>query len=148
MERDDVKRGDVLITCLVRGEARAKLLRDQLGVQTLVGDLADVDIIVAAAHEADSMWSLSRSMSIVKPLPHCTVVVDTANADFPKGGRAILDGLKRRYQETGITSIFIHVSTPPESDEITTSCSVAYVQISGTGALTDNAHGKFASEKM
>ncbi|KAJ6628315.1 hypothetical protein B0H10DRAFT_211920 [Mycena sp. CBHHK59/15] len=109
LEREDYKRGDVKITCLVRGEDRANLIKEQLGVNVLVGDLADVDIVRSAAEGAD-------------------VVVDTANADFPRGGRAILDGLKARHAQTGITSVFIHSS--------------------GTGALTDDAQGKFASEKI
>ncbi|KAJ7255639.1 hypothetical protein C8J57DRAFT_598416 [Mycena rebaudengoi] len=108
LERNDYKRGDVKITCLVRGEERAELVR-KLGVEVVVGDLADVDIVKRAAAAAD-------------------VVIDAANADFPKGGRAILDGLKERHASTGRTSIFVHTS--------------------GTGALTDNAGGKFASEKI
>ncbi|KAJ7763048.1 hypothetical protein B0H16DRAFT_1661807 [Mycena metata] len=105
----DYKLGLVEITCLVRGEDRASAIRDQLGVKVLVADLAEVDIIEAAAEIAD-------------------VVLDTAQADFPKGCRAILAGLKTRYARTGIKSVFIHSS--------------------GTGALTDNARGKFASEKI
>ncbi|KAJ7091287.1 hypothetical protein C8R43DRAFT_1172096 [Mycena crocata] len=109
LERPDYKNGHVKVTCLVRGEERAKFIRDHLGVEVVVGDLADMDIVKAAAETAD-------------------IVIDTANADFPKGGRAILDGLKARHARTGIRSIFIHSS--------------------GTGALTDNARGKFASEKI
>ncbi|KAJ7226904.1 hypothetical protein GGX14DRAFT_530826 [Mycena pura] len=99
----------VEITCLVRGEDRASAIREQLGVNVVVGDLADADIVEAAAGQTD-------------------IVLDTANADFPKGCRAILAGLRARYERTGIKSIFIHIS--------------------GTGALTDNAQGKFASEKI
>ncbi|KAJ7930872.1 hypothetical protein B0H13DRAFT_876111 [Mycena leptocephala] len=106
--REDYRRGRVEITCLVRGEGRASDIK-QLGVKVVVGDLADVDIVQAAAEEAD-------------------IVIDTANADFPKGCRAILDGLKARNVRTGIKSVFIHSS--------------------GTGALTDNAQGQFASEKI
>ncbi|KAJ7035983.1 hypothetical protein C8F04DRAFT_1036897 [Mycena alexandri] len=107
--REDYKRGLVEITCLVRGEDRGSAIRDQLGVKVLVADLAEVDVIEAAAENAD-------------------VVLDTAHADFPKGCHAILAGLKARYARTGRKSVFIHTS--------------------GTGALTDNAQGKFASEKI
>ncbi|KAJ6550982.1 hypothetical protein DFH09DRAFT_1039023 [Mycena vulgaris] len=109
LHREDYKRGDVEVTCLVRDEGRAAVLRARVGVKVVVGDLDDVDIVVAAAAEAD-------------------VVIHTANADHPKGGRAILDGLKARHACTGIRSILIHSS--------------------GTGALTDNARGEFASEKV
>ncbi|KAJ7834251.1 hypothetical protein B0H14DRAFT_2363888 [Mycena olivaceomarginata] len=108
LEREDYQRGQVEITCLVRGEDRASLIRE-LGVKVVVADLADVDIVEAAAAQAD-------------------IVIDTANADFPRGCTAILAGLKARHAQTGITSVFIHSS--------------------GTGALTDNAQGKFASEKI
>ncbi|KAJ7088129.1 hypothetical protein C8R44DRAFT_819520 [Mycena epipterygia] len=109
LEREDYRRGCVEITCLVRGEERAIVIKEQLGVKVVIGDLADVDIVQAAAENAD-------------------IVIDTANADFPRGGRAILDGLKARHARTGITSVFIHSS--------------------GTGALTDNAQGLFASQKI
>ncbi|KAJ7138927.1 hypothetical protein C8R46DRAFT_921747, partial [Mycena filopes] len=101
--------GLVEITCLVRGETRAAAISAHLGVKVVVADLADVDIVEAAAGNAD-------------------IVLDTAHADFPKGCRAILAGLKVRYERTGIKSVFIHSS--------------------GTGALTDNAQGRFASEKI
>ncbi|KAJ7461155.1 hypothetical protein FB451DRAFT_1096097 [Mycena latifolia] len=109
LDREDYKRGDVEVTCLVRGKYRSILIRERLGVKVVIGDLADVDTVKAAAEEAD-------------------VVIDTANADFPKGTQAILDGLKARHARTGIKSIFIHSS--------------------GTGALTDNAQGQFASDKI
>ncbi|KAJ6476688.1 hypothetical protein C8R47DRAFT_1178836 [Mycena vitilis] len=105
----DYQRGQVEITCLVRGEERACLIRERLGVKVVVGDLADTDVVQATAEEAD-------------------IVIDTANADFPKGSQAILNGLKARRERTGITSIFIHSS--------------------GTGALTDDARGEFASDKI
>lgn len=54
LERPDVKSGDIEVTCLVRGEERAKLLEEQLGVKTVVADLDDVDIVEKAAADADS----------------------------------------------------------------------------------------------
>ncbi|KAF7377185.1 Epimerase domain-containing protein [Mycena sanguinolenta] len=107
--RQDYQHGQVEIACLVRGEDRAALIRREFGVHVIMADLADVDVIEAAAAQAD-------------------VVIDTANADHPRSCRAILAGLKMRHAHTGIQSIFIHSS--------------------GTGALTDNAQGEFASEKI
>ncbi|KAJ7100942.1 hypothetical protein B0H15DRAFT_1018211 [Mycena belliarum] len=109
LARADVRRGDVRVTCLVRDAAGAAHIRERLGVNIVVGDLADTDVVRAAAAEAD-------------------VVLDAANADFPSGARAMLDGLRARYARTGVQSVFIHSS--------------------GTGALTDNAQGQFASEKV
>ncbi|KAF8181385.1 hypothetical protein K438DRAFT_1601561 [Mycena galopus ATCC 62051] len=107
--REDYQRGQLEITCLVRGTDRASLIREQLGVKVVVGDLADVDIVENAAAQAD-------------------IVIDTANADHPRGCRAILAGLKARHGRTGTQSLLIRSS--------------------GTGALTDNAQGIFASEKI
>ncbi|KAF7303425.1 hypothetical protein MIND_00571100 [Mycena indigotica] len=109
LERPDYLAGNVRLTVLVRGEARAAVLREKIGVEVLVADLADVDVVRAAAREAD-------------------VILHTANADHPPSARAMLEGLKERYEKTGVQSVFIHSS--------------------GTGALTDNAKGQFASEKI
>ncbi|KAJ6452776.1 hypothetical protein C8R45DRAFT_882741 [Mycena sanguinolenta] len=89
--RQDYQRGQVEIACLVRGEDRAALIREELGVHVVLADLADIDIVEAAASEAD-------------------VVIDTANADHPRSCRAILAGLKVRHSRTGIQSVFIHSS--------------------------------------
>ncbi|KAF7319786.1 hypothetical protein MKEN_00761100 [Mycena kentingensis (nom. inval.)] len=108
-ERDDFKAGRVKVTCLVRGEDRAKLIRERLGVDVIVADLADVDVVRKAASESD-------------------VILHTANADHPASAKAMLEGLKERFEKTGKKSIFIHSS--------------------GTGALTDNAKGQFADPKI
>ncbi|EEB91684.1 hypothetical protein MPER_09923, partial [Moniliophthora perniciosa FA553] len=101
--------GSVEITCLIRGEDRAKQLREQLGVKTVVADLDDVDVVEKAAESAD-------------------VIIHTANADHPKGAEAMVKGLQKRGKETGEKPIFIHSS--------------------GTGAITDDARGEFAAEKV
>ncbi|KAF7296397.1 Epimerase domain-containing protein [Mycena chlorophos] len=120
LAREDYKDGRVKITCLVRGGLgdRAALI-ERLGVDVtvLVGDLADWELLRAAAAEADGLRRRGAP-----------VVIDTANADFPRGARAMLAGLRQRYERTGTRSVFIHSS--------------------GTGALTDNAQGKFADQKI
>lgn len=55
LEREDYRSGQVEIICLVRGEGRATLISDQLPVKVVVGDLADVEIVKAAAEEADGV---------------------------------------------------------------------------------------------
>ncbi|KAL0072021.1 hypothetical protein AAF712_000944 [Marasmius tenuissimus] len=109
LERDDVRKGQFEITCLIRGEERAKLLREQLGVKTVVADLDQSEIIERAAENAD-------------------IILDAANADHPKGVGAMVKGLEKRKAATGKTPIMIHLS--------------------GTGALTDDAKGEFAAEKV
>lgn len=109
LEREDVRNGNMEITCIIRGGDRAKLLRDQLGVKTVVADLDDVDAVEKAAEGAD-------------------IIIDTANADHPKGAAAMAKGLEKRKAVTGKQGIFIHSS--------------------GTGALTDDARGEFAAEKI
>ncbi|KAK7033286.1 hypothetical protein R3P38DRAFT_2921832 [Favolaschia claudopus] len=109
LEREDYKAGRVKITCLVRGEERAKLIKERLGVDVVVCDLADADVVRKAASEVD-------------------VILHTANADHPASGRAMLEGAKQRFDKTGKQTIFIHSS--------------------GTGALTDDAKGKFADPKI
>ncbi|KAJ7229312.1 hypothetical protein B0H12DRAFT_1264549 [Mycena haematopus] len=59
---------------------------------------------------------------------HLSLVIDIANADHPRGCRAILAGLKTRHARTVIQSVLIRSS--------------------GTGALTDKARGTSASEKI
>ncbi|KAG5644664.1 hypothetical protein DXG03_007963 [Asterophora parasitica] len=79
------------ITVLIRGEERAALIREKLGLKTIVADLSDRALIVAAAENAD-------------------VVINAANADHPEGAAAIVDGLKNRQAKTGKTASYIHCS--------------------------------------
>ncbi|KAF7293889.1 hypothetical protein HMN09_01185000 [Mycena chlorophos] len=109
VEREDYKAGKVKITCVVRGAQRAKVIREKYGVEVLEADLDAVEKIQEAASKTD-------------------VILHTANADHPPSTRAMLAGLKARFEKTGIQGIFIHSS--------------------GTGALTDNAKGEFADPKM
>ncbi|KAG6838982.1 hypothetical protein H0H93_006169, partial [Arthromyces matolae] len=77
------------ITVLIRGEDRAALIREKLGLKTVVADLSDREVMIAAAENAD-------------------VVINTANADHPTGTAAIIEGLKNRKVKTGKTAIYIH----------------------------------------
>ncbi|KAG6812161.1 hypothetical protein H0H92_004092 [Tricholoma furcatifolium] len=79
------------ITVLIRGEDRAALIREKLGLKTVVADLGDTAVISAAAENAD-------------------VVINTANADHPLGAAAIIEGLIKRKAKTGKTGIYIHSS--------------------------------------
>ncbi|RDB31114.1 Uncharacterized protein C2A9.02 [Hypsizygus marmoreus] len=89
LARDDRQRFD--ITILIRGEDRAALIREKLGLKTIVADLSDRAAVLAAAENAD-------------------VVINAANADHPEGAAAIVEGLKNRKAKTGKTGTYIHLS--------------------------------------
>ncbi|KAG6860706.1 hypothetical protein C0995_008291 [Termitomyces sp. Mi166 len=89
LAREDRDRFD--ITVLIRGEERAVLIREKLGLKTVVADLSDYEVVSAGAENAD-------------------VVINTANADHPAGAKAIIDGLTKRKAKTGKTGIYIHSS--------------------------------------
>lgn len=98
---DHPERDTFEITALVRNADKAKLL-NTLGVNTVVASLSDLDKLTELAAASD-------------------VVIHTADADDQKAVRAILRGLKVRYDKTNKIPIYIHTS--------------------GTGVLMDNAAG-------
>ncbi|KAH9949982.1 hypothetical protein B0H21DRAFT_706690 [Amylocystis lapponica] len=89
------------ITALLRSEQKAKIL-DTYGVHVVVGSLADTDKLESLASHAD-------------------VVFNCADSDDYGATIAILNGLKKNYDSTGVAPVLIHTS--------------------GTGVLTDNAAG-------
>lgn len=73
-----------------RNQERAKLLTERFGVASVIGNLDESQKIEDAATQAD-------------------VVIHTAeSADHIGSTRAILKGLKRRYEQTGKAPIYIH----------------------------------------
>jgi len=97
------KISDYEITIHLRSAEKAKGF-EKLGFKTIVGSLDDVADLEKFASESD-------------------ITFQTADADHLEGTKAILRGLKTRFQKTGVAPIFIHTS--------------------GTGVLTDNAAGNF-----
>ncbi|KAI9439805.1 hypothetical protein H4582DRAFT_1549586 [Lactarius indigo] len=95
------KRDTFEITALVRSADKAKLL-NTLGINTAVASLSDLDKLTELAAASD-------------------VIIHTADADDQKAAKALLHGLKARYDKTGRIPIYIHTS--------------------GTGVLMDNAAG-------
>ncbi|KAH8990309.1 hypothetical protein EDB92DRAFT_1865722 [Lactarius akahatsu] len=89
------------ITALVRNADKATLL-NTVGVNTAVASLSDLDKLTELAAASD-------------------IIIHTADADDQNAAKAILRGLKARYDQTGKVPIYIHTS--------------------GTGVLTDNAAG-------
>ncbi|KAH9168824.1 hypothetical protein EDB89DRAFT_1855069 [Lactarius sanguifluus] len=76
------------ITALVRNADKATLL-NTVGVNTAVASLSDLDKLTELAAASD-------------------VIIHTADADDQKAAKAILHGLKARYEKTGKIPIYIH----------------------------------------
>ncbi|KAJ7673891.1 hypothetical protein DFH06DRAFT_1319008 [Mycena polygramma] len=98
------------ITALVRSTEKAEKLR-ALNVQLNIvsGSHDDAALVERLASEADVVFAL-------------------ADSDNLKAAEAILRGLKKRFDTTGVKPTLIHIS--------------------GTGCLGDGAKGTFASEKI
>ncbi|RDB19487.1 Uncharacterized protein C2A9.02 [Hypsizygus marmoreus] len=94
----------VNITALVRSPEKAEKLKP-LGVNAVLGSHSDLALLEKLASESD-------------------VVIAMADADNIDAARAILKGLKKRFEVTGQSPIYIHTS--------------------GTGVLADNAAGDHA----
>jgi len=78
------------ITALVRSEAKAKNL-SSLGVETVVGSYADLDLLEEQASKADYVLAI-------------------ADCDDEKANSAILKGLKTHFEKTGKAPVLIHTS--------------------------------------
>ncbi|KAM5537192.1 hypothetical protein V8D89_009125 [Ganoderma adspersum] len=94
------------ITALVRSEVKAKALENTLGIKTVIGSLQDYDLLRETAEKAH-------------------LVVQVADADSEDPMKAILAGLKARYEKTDDKPILVHTS--------------------GTGLLADDSRGEHIS---
>ncbi|PIL35406.1 hypothetical protein GSI_02132 [Ganoderma sinense ZZ0214-1] len=94
------------ITALVRAEAKAKALESTLGIKTVIGSLQDYALLTESAEKAH-------------------VVFQIADADSEDPMKAILAGLKARFEKTGDKPILIHTS--------------------GTALLADDSRGEHTS---
>ncbi|KAF9565241.1 NAD(P)-binding protein [Agrocybe pediades] len=96
------------ITILVRDAQKAAQFRS-MGIHSVVGTYSDLQLLENLAADAN-------------------LVVACADADDEDAARAILRGLKQRYDKTGEASTLIHTS--------------------GTGILIDNAQGMYVSDSI
>jgi hypothetical protein len=92
LEREDYQRGQVEITCLVRGEDRASLIRE-LGVKVVVADLADVDVVEAAAAQADSARGILPTALIL--LTPVQLLLTQPTLIFPEAAQQFWPGSRR-----------------------------------------------------
>ncbi|EGN98930.1 hypothetical protein SERLA73DRAFT_181658 [Serpula lacrymans var. lacrymans S7.3] len=95
-------------TALVRSPEKAQKL-ESVGVHAVVGSLSELDKLEQLASQSD-------------------VIFACADADNVPATKAILAGLKKRYDSTGKAPILIHTS--------------------GTGVLMDKAAGKYAYDTI
>jgi pyrroline-5-carboxylate reductase len=77
------------ITAIVRDAAKAARLKAEFGVRGAVGSHNDRALVEPLAYESD-------------------VVITAADVDDMEAAQAILDGMKRRKDETGVASLLIH----------------------------------------
>ncbi|KAG1882321.1 hypothetical protein F4604DRAFT_1743478 [Suillus subluteus] len=96
------------ITVLTRSPEKVELF-NSVGVVAVVGSNQDLEKLTEHARDSD-------------------VVIACADADDLQAAKAILLGLKKRYDETGRVPILIHTS--------------------GTGVLMDDAAGNYATDKI
>ncbi|KAJ3511866.1 hypothetical protein NMY22_g15510 [Coprinellus aureogranulatus] len=117
------------ITVLVRAPEKATQFR-KMGIQAVVGTYEDLDLLKQHASKSD-------------------IVIQCSDADGLKAAKAILAGLKDRFEETGRAPALIHtVRTPPISAEGLTSDYGAPRNYSLELMLKDDAHGMFASDTV
>ncbi|KAF8623620.1 hypothetical protein AX17_007322 [Amanita inopinata Kibby_2008] len=101
---DHPQRESLNITALVRNAEKAEKLK-AFGINVVVGDHTDAVLFEKLASETDYLFGV-------------------ADADNLAVAQAALNGLKKRFQATGVAPAFIHIS--------------------GTGVLADDAKGKFS----
>ena len=99
-----------LVTCLVRSPQKAEILNtlsnEKTAIKAVVGDFGKADLLSRLSEEHD-------------------VTVESAVSDSLEMMTALLEGMRRR-KETGLETVFVHVS--------------------GTGTLVDDAGGEYAGE--
>ncbi|KAF8994636.1 hypothetical protein BDQ17DRAFT_1311401 [Cyathus striatus] len=95
------------ITALTRSPEKAEKLKEF--VTPIIGSLSDASLLEKLASEAD-------------------VVLAMADSDNMEAAKAILKGLKKRYEKTGTAPILIHTS--------------------GTGVIADAAAGRYSPETV
>ncbi|KAI0658305.1 NAD-P-binding protein [Cubamyces menziesii] len=100
---------DFNIVALVRSREKAMIIRSKFRVNAVVGTLDEHDKLTGLAERADIVFSVTDS-------------------DDLGAMRAILRGMKNKYERTGDMPTLIHTS--------------------GTGFLTDDAMGMYASDKV
>ncbi|OSD08792.1 NAD-P-binding protein [Trametes coccinea BRFM310] len=97
------------LTALVRSPEKAKFVRENFPVNVVEGSNADLDKLTDLSERAD-------------------VVLNIADSDDLAAANAIMQGLKRRHEKTGVKPTLIHTS--------------------GTGFLVDDARGMFSTDKI
>ncbi|PFH53083.1 hypothetical protein AMATHDRAFT_84076 [Amanita thiersii Skay4041] len=103
------QRANFELTVILRSAEKAEKLRTSFGVDAVVGSFADLALMERLAEKAD-------------------VILSMADADDLPAAQAMLRGMKKHFEQTGVQPIFIHTS--------------------GTGVLSDTASGMYATDEI
>ena len=97
------------ITVVIRDPAKENKFRS-LGVKTALGSNSDYSLLQHLAYEADVVIACVSLAFLCAP---STSIILQANADDIGASKAILSGLKRRFERTGVAPSLIHTVGPP-----------------------------------
>lgn len=93
----------------MRNEEKARQLKDQFGVTAVVGSYADTDKLTELAAAADVVFATVRfDLRRKRSVADCRAPFCKADCDDLPAAKAILAGLKRRYQQTGSPAALVH----------------------------------------
>jgi NAD(P)-dependent dehydrogenase (short-subunit alcohol dehydrogenase family) len=120
-------RSSFSISAIVRDTDKAKRFKSDYGVHAIVSSLDDTNVLTDAASQAD-------------------VVINAADADNAGATKAILAGLKARYERTGKAPILIH--TVGAACTVSSIFAFAHrIRQSGTAIIADGTEGQYANHK-
>ena len=97
------------ITVVIRDPAKENKFRS-LGVKTALGSNSDHSLLQHLAYEADVVIACVSLTCLYAP---STSIILQADADDVGAAKAILSGLKRRFERTGVAPSLIHTVSPP-----------------------------------
>ncbi|KAF7326195.1 NmrA domain-containing protein [Mycena kentingensis (nom. inval.)] len=89
------------ITALVRDASKASKLQSQFGVNVVMGETANAELLRRLAADADVIFSIAESDNVAS-------------------AKALLAGCKRRFDETGRATVYIHTSGVGAIADLTT----------------------------
>lgn len=100
------QRANFEITVLLRSESNTKLLED-LGFKVAIGSLQDSEIVEHLAYESDIIFQSVRRIYYYD-LAKLNNQTYQADSDDVSATRVLLKGMKRHYEKTNNTPIYIH----------------------------------------
>lgn len=103
------------VTALVRSPEKAKLLKSRFPqVKVAVGHHGESDKIASLAEKAHLVLQIVGLASLLSTLPHSRLTARQADSDDEALIKALLKGLRKRYETTGDVATFIHTVSARE----------------------------------